>query len=80
MSGQPPVLAQVMQRRHVDLVDVWPLFAVDLDVDEQVVHHPCGVFVFKTLVRHDMAPMAGGVADREQDRLVAALGFRQRLW
>ena len=35
--GQRPaaLLAQVMQRRHVDLIDVGPLLAVDFDVDEQ---------------------------------------------
>ena len=39
--GQRPaaLLAQMMQRRHVDLVDVGPLLAVDFDVDEQLVHH-----------------------------------------
>ena len=39
--GQRPaaVLAEVMQRRHVDLVDVGPLLAIDFDVDEQLVHH-----------------------------------------
>ena len=33
------LLAEQMQRVHVDLVDVGPLLAVDLDVDEQLVHH-----------------------------------------
>ena len=35
--------------------------------------------VLEALVRHDVAPVAGGVADREQDRLVGALGFGERL-
>ena len=38
-----------------------------------------GGVVLETLVRHDVAPVAGRIADREQDRLVGALGFRQRL-
>ena len=59
----------MMQRRHVDLVDVGPLLAVDLDVDEQLVHHARGGVVLEALVRHDVAPVAGRVADREQDRL-----------
>src|SRR6516164_7709951 len=37
VSGPAAVLAQVMQRRHVDLIDVGALLAVDLDVDEQFV-------------------------------------------
>ena len=35
--------------------------------------------VLEALVRHDVAPVAGGVADGEQDRLVGALGLGQRL-
>jgi hypothetical protein len=31
-------------------------------------------------MRHDMAPVAGGVADGEQDRLVFARRFGERLW
>src|SRR5260370_9909448 len=30
-------------------------------------------------MRHDMAPVAGRVADREEDRLVALLGFAERV-
>ncbi len=78
--GQRPaaVLAEQMQRRHVDLVDVGPLLAVDFDADEQVVHDRGGGVVLKTLVRHHVAPVARGIADREQDRLVGALGLGQR--
>ena len=68
-----------MQRAHVDRVDVGPLLAVDLDVDEEVVHDRRGAVVLEALMRHHVAPMAGGIADREQDRLARALGFRQRL-
>ena len=64
------LLAEQMQRVHVDLVDVGPLLAVDLDVDEQLVHHARGRLVLEALVRHHVAPVAGRVADREQDRLV----------
>ena len=77
--GQRPaaVLAQVMQRAHVDGVDVGALLAVDLDVDEEVVHDRGGRRILEALVRHDVAPVAGGVADREQDGPVAALGLGQ---
>ena len=79
--GQRPaaLLAQMMQRRHVDLIDVGPLLTVDLDVDEQLVHHPRGGVVLETFVRHHVAPVTGGIADREKNRLVGALGFCQRL-
>jgi hypothetical protein len=79
--GERPaaVLAEVMQRRHVDLVDVGPLLAVDFDVDEQVVHHGRGAGVLKALVRHDVAPVAGRVTDRQQDRLAGPLRLAERV-
>ena len=64
------LFAEMMQRRHVNLVDVGALLAIDFDVDEQLIHHRRGRFVLETLVRHHVAPVAGGVSDREQDRLV----------
>ncbi len=55
---------------HVDGVDVRPLLAVDLHVDEQVVHHRRHLGVLEALVGHHVAPVARRVAHREQDRLV----------
>ena len=73
------MLAQVMQRRHIDLIDVRPLLAIDFDVDEQLVHHGRGGGILKTLVRHDVAPVTGRVAHGEQNWSTGALGFRERL-
>ena len=39
VSGQPPCSPSSCSARHVDGVDVGALLAVDLDVDEEVVHH-----------------------------------------
>ena len=77
--GQRPaaLLAERMERGHVDVVDVRPLLAIDFNVDEQLVHPSSGFGVLERFVRHHMAPVAGGVADREQDRAVAPLGLRQ---
>ena len=72
------LLAQQMQRAHVNLVDVGPFLAVHLDVDEQFVHHPRRRFVLERLVRHHMAPVAGGVANREQNRLAGFFRFIER--
>ena len=69
------MFAQMVQCRHVDLVDVRPLLAVDFDVHEQLVHDGGNLFVFETFMSHDMTPMAGRVSDREQDRPIAALGL-----
>ena len=61
-----------LHRVHVDRVDVGPLFTVDLDVDEVLVHRRCDLIVLEALVRHDMAPVARRVPDREQHRYVRA--------
>ena len=79
--GQRPaaLLAQQVQRVHVDLVDVRPLLAVDFDADEQLVHHARRRCILERLVRHHVAPVASRVTDRQQDRPVQALGLGQRL-
>ncbi len=73
------LLAQMMQSRHVNLVDVGPLLAVDFDVDEQLVHHVRGCLILEALVRHDVAPVAGRIADRQQDRFAGRLRLRERV-
>ncbi len=79
--GERPaaLLAQRMQGAHVDGVDVGALLAVDLDVDEELVHDAGDGRILEALVRHDVAPVAGGVADREQDGFARLLGLGQRL-
>ena len=57
---------------HRERVDVGPLLPVDLDVDEEVVHHRRGRRILERLVRHHVAPVAGAVADRDEERAVAA--------
>jgi hypothetical protein len=64
---------------HVDGVDVGPLLAIDLDVDEQAVHQLGGRGILEGLVRHHVAPVARRVADRQQDRAVALPRRGQRL-
>ncbi len=66
-----------MERIHVDLIDIWPFFAIHFDVDEQFVHHLRSGFVLKRLVCHDVAPVACGVTNREQDRPVFSLRLGQ---
>src|SRR6185437_3476202 len=74
--GERPaaLLAEQRQRVLVDGIEVGPLLAIDLDADEERVHQPGDRRVLEALMRHDVAPMAGGIADREQDRLVGRLG------
>ena len=79
--GQRPaaLLAQPVQRAHVDRVDVGPLLAVDFDVDVEFVHDGGGGLVLEAFVRHDVAPVTGRIPDRQQDRLAGRLGLGQRV-
>ena len=63
----------------VELVDVRPLFAIDLDIDEALVHERRRGFILEGFVRHYVAPVTGGIADREQNGFVLAPRQRQRL-
>ena len=60
----------------VDIVQVRALFSIDLHVNEVLVHEPSNFEIFEKFMCHDMAPVAGRVADRQQNRLV--LCFRPR--
>ena len=61
------------------LVDVRPLLAIDFHADEIAVHLRRDLGVLEGLVRHDVAPMAGGVADRKHHGRVARSGLFEGL-
>ncbi len=67
-----------LDRIHVHGVDVGAFLTVDLDVDEVAVHDRRHRRVLERLVGHHVAPMAGGVADRQQHRLVVGPGAVER--
>ena len=66
-------------RGLVDLVQVRAFLAVDFHVHEQRVHRRGDVGVLEGFVRHHVAPVAGRVAYREQDRLLLAARECKRL-
>ena len=53
---------------HVDRVDVGTLLAVHLDADEVFIHEGSRRLILERLALHDVAPMAGRVANAQQDR------------
>ena len=73
------VARETRHRVHVDLVEVRSLFAIDLDADEELVHQRGGLGVLERFVLHHVAPVAGAVADRDEQRLVAAPRLLERL-
>ena len=79
--GQRPAAAATGQHlvgQLIDAVQVRPFLAIDLDVDEQAVHHRRRGGVLEGLVRHHVAPVAGRVANGKQDRLVLRARQGQR--
>ncbi len=56
---------------HVHAVHVGSLLTIHLHVDEQSVHHLCNLDILERLVGHHVAPVAGGISDRQQHRNVA---------
>ncbi len=59
----------------VDAIQVRAFLAIDLDVDEQLVHHRSGSRILEGFMRHHMTPVAGRVADGQQHRLAGAARF-----
>ena len=55
---------------HVDGIEVRPLLAVHLDRDVALVQDLRDLEILERFLLHHVAPVAGRVADREQDRLL----------
>ena len=73
------VSAHELHGRHVDIIEVGTLLPVDLDGDELVVEVRGDRLILERLAFHDVAPVAGRIADGEEDRLVLAPRLRKRL-
>src|ERR1039457_3338310 len=77
--GPTPRPGQCLSGGHVERIEVGSLFAVHLYRDEPSSQILGGHLVLKALVGHHVAPVTGGVADGEEDRLVLVLGPLQGL-
>ena len=60
---------------HIYTVQIRPLLTIHLDIDKMLVHQQSRFIVFEGLVGHHVAPVAGRIADAQQDGLV--FRFRQ---
>ena len=63
---------------HIYIVDIRPFFAVDFDADKTGIQRCRDCFVFKTFMRHHMAPVTSAVADAQKYRFILGLGFCER--
>ena len=77
--GPAALAGQGLHGVHVDGVEVGPLLAVDLDGHEVRVEVGRRGLVLERLALHDVAPVAGRVADGEEDGPVELAGAGQRL-
>ena len=68
-----------LNKGHVDVVDVRSLLPVHLDGHVAFVEDSPDVVVLEGLPLHHVAPVAGGVAHREEDGLVLAASFLEGL-
>ena len=64
---------------HVYLVHVGPFLAVHFDADEMGVEKSGDVGVLERFPLHDVAPVAGGIADAQEDRFVLLAGAGEGL-
>ena len=78
--GPAALLAEQLQRAHIDMVHVRPLLAIDLDIDEELVHDGRYIRIFEALVGHHVTPVARGIADREQHRTVEPPRLGEGVW
>src|SRR5579875_3721204 len=68
--GPATLLGQRLYGLHVEAINIRALFAVYLDADKMLIHEPRDLLVLEGLAFHHMAPVAGGVADAEQDGFI----------
>jgi len=74
--GQRPTAALTLHLDNflIDVVEVGALLAIDLDVDEALVHQARDGGFLERFVRHDVTPVTRGVAHRYVDGLVLFSG------
>src|SRR5258708_33876437 len=73
--GPAALLCHGLYCLHIDVVYVGSFFAIYLDRGKMMVHNRCYICGFKGFALHDVAPVAGGVADAEQDWFFLPLFF-----
>ena len=80
VEGPATVAGQRLHERHVDVIDVGAFLPVHLDGDKMLIELGGDGFVRKGLFGHDVAPVAGAVADGEEDGFVLGLGLGEGLF
>ena len=64
---------------HVDFIDIGPFFAIDLDAHKMLVQIISHFLALEGFALHHVAPVAGRVADAQENRFVFAPGLGESL-
>ena len=73
---RPPITTcHELRQSHVGRIYVRSFLSIYLDGYENLVYETGHLFIFKGLPLHYMAPMTGGVSNREKHRFVFFPGF-----
>jgi hypothetical protein len=72
--GPSPRTRHYLNSIHINFVEIWTFLAVDLDIDEAIIHDLSDSLILKGLLFHDMAPVARGITDAEENGLILSFG------
>ena len=61
---------ELLQGRHINVIEIGTLFSIDLDVHEMLIHVAGDLGIREHLFLHDVAPVTTAVADRQENQLV----------
>src|SRR5438270_2081818 len=65
---------------HVNTVDIRTFLPIHLNVYELAIHDLGCVITLERLMSHNVTPMAGGIANRQEDRLILPTRFLERFF
>src|SRR6266581_208266 len=75
--GPATLLCKGLHGLHIDVVYIWSFFTIYFNRDKMLIHQASYVFILEGFALHDMAPVAGRVANTEQDGFVLLLCLLQ---
>ncbi len=79
VEGPASAAGHQLHGSHVYLVHIGPFFSIYLYIDKQAVHHLGHCLVLKALALHDVTPVAGAIADADEQQSVRVAGQLQSL-
>ena len=67
-------------RRHINVINIWALFSVELYGHKMLIQVSCDLLIFERFTSHNMTPVARRVAHTEQNRLILFYRFSKGLF